>query len=202
MQSGGASVLDARRRMSRLLAALGLVAAISAGPAFARDPVVGKPAPDFSVFTFDGKKISLSDLKGQVVVLNFWATWCAPCRNEMPLLDDYYKAQQRFGLKVFAVSTEDSAPLSKIKPVAALFAISVVRGFRGPYQSLGAVPTNYVIDRAGVLRYAKANAFTNDSLNAILVPLLQEPAPQPAADTAPVSLTQAAGQDSAANSAH
>jgi cytochrome c biogenesis protein CcmG/thiol:disulfide interchange protein DsbE len=166
-------------------------------------PVVGKAAPDFSVFTFDGKKISLSDLKGQVVVLNFWATWCAPCRVEMPLLDDYFKIQEKFGLRVFAVSTEDSAPLSKIKPVAALFAISVVRGFRGPYASLGGVPTNFVIDRAGVLRYAKAGAFTNDSLNAILVPLLQDSAPPPSVVAAtPASLTDAGGHDSVVKLAH
>jgi peroxiredoxin len=140
--------------------------------------VVGKPAPDFKVTTLDGKQLTLADFKGQVLVLNFWATWCGPCRQELPLLDGYYKAQQKFGLRVLAVTTEDSLPLDRLKPLAAVLTIPMVRRFRGPYSDPEAVPTNYVIDRTGTLRYAKAASFSLDDLNGLLVPLLKEPAPE------------------------
>jgi cytochrome c biogenesis protein CcmG, thiol:disulfide interchange protein DsbE len=129
------------------------------------------------VTTFDGTKLSLADFKGQVLVVNFWATWCTPCKAELPMLDAYYKAQQNAGLKVLAVTTEDSLPPSQLKKLASVLTIPLVRLFRGDYGPIKAVPTNYVIDRAGVLRYAKAGSWTLDDLNDILVPLLREQAP-------------------------
>jgi thiol-disulfide isomerase/thioredoxin len=153
-----------------------LVAALvcATAPATAR-PKVGQPAPPFEVTTFDGQKITLTDLRGEVVIVNIWATWCVPCREELPLLDAYQKIRGNVGLRVVAVTTEDSVPLSALKPLAAHLTMKLARRLRGNYQILGGVPTNYVIDRAGVLRYAKAEAFDLDSLNALLVPLLNEP---------------------------
>ena len=137
---------------------------------------VGKPAPDTSMRLVDGSTVKLSSLRGQVVVLNYWATWCVPCRVELPMLDKYYRLQGKHGLKVFAVSTEDSLPTSKLKPLFNALAISPVRSIGGAYKNFDAVPTNIVIDRSGVVRYAKSGAFDLQDLNDILVPLLQEPA--------------------------
>ena len=178
----------ARRRIALMLATLSLMA--FAAPALAKTPVVGQPAPDFKVETLDGIKLTLADFKGQVVVLNFWATWCAPCKIELPLLNSYYRHQQKYGLRVLAVTTEDSLPLYQLKPLAAALTIPMVRRFRGPYETLGGVPTNYVIDRAGVLRYAKADAITLDDLNTLLVPLLQQPAPETAPSLTPASVSR------------
>src|SRR3990172_5069800 len=61
-------------------------------------PVAGRPAPDFTLQTVDGEAVTLSDLRGQVVVLNFWATWCPPCRAEMPALQEGYDARRPDGL--------------------------------------------------------------------------------------------------------
>jgi cytochrome c biogenesis protein CcmG/thiol:disulfide interchange protein DsbE len=141
---------------------------------------VGKPAPNFDLVLVDGRHVHLSDLRGQVVVLNYWATWCAPCRTELPLLDSYYRtaAERGWPLKVFAVAMEDNLPKAKLKQLFQLMAISSADKIQGgPFGDIDAVPTNYVIDRSGVLRYAKAGSFDLDLLNQVLVPLMTEPAP-------------------------
>ncbi len=127
----------------------------------------------------DGSKVSSADLRGQVVVLNFWATWCVPCKKELPLLDRYYEMQKAHGLRVFAITTEDSLPLYQLKKLFAVMHIQPTRKIKGKYDTLGGVPTNYIIDRAGRIRYAKAAAFDLDDLNRELVPLLAEPVPAP-----------------------
>ncbi|WP_404368995.1 TlpA family protein disulfide reductase [Sphingomonas sp. MMS24-J45] len=140
-------------------------------------PKVGVAAPPFELTLIDGTKVSSADLRGQVVVLNFWATWCVPCRKELPLLDRYYEIQQQRGLRVFAITTEDSLPVYQMKKLFAVMHISPVRKIKGNYNVLGAVPTNFIIDRAGRVRYAKASALELDDLNRELVPLLLESAP-------------------------
>ncbi|QGP78256.1 TlpA family protein disulfide reductase [Sphingobium sp. CAP-1] len=158
-----------------MIAAATLLAA-SPGHA-AEKPKVGAAAPDFELTLIDGSKVALADLKGQVVVLNFWATWCVPCRRELPTLDGYYAMQQKYGLKVFAITTEGSVPIGQLKKLFAAMAMPSAKRIKGPYGPLTGVPTNFVIDRAGVLRYARSGAFDLDALNALLVPLLQEKAP-------------------------
>ena len=143
----------------------------------AKAPKVGDAAPNFELTLMNGTKVSLEQLRGQVVVLNFWATWCGPCRRELPLLDAYYDLRKPVGLRVYAVATEDSAPPSMLKKLFGELRIPWVKRIKGPYPILGGVPTNYVIDRAGKIRYAKADAFDLDDLNNILVPLLREPTP-------------------------
>ena len=138
---------------------------------------IGEPSPPFELTLIDGTKVRSADLHGQVVVLNFWATWCGPCKAELPLLDTYYRIRKDNGLRVFAVATEDSLPASKLKPLFAAMAIPSARRIKGQFAVMGALPTNYIIDRAGVVRYAKAGAFDLNELNILLVPLLREPAP-------------------------
>ena len=155
-----------------------LAAALAiAAPAAAKAPVVGQPAPDFQVKLMDGTKVSLADLRGQVVILNFWATWCGPCKRELPLLDAYYRVQKNHGLRVFAITTEGSVPNAALKDLFGALAITPIKGIKGPYAEKNAVPTNYVIDRRGIVRYAKAAAFDLDDLNRELVPLLNEKPP-------------------------
>lgn len=70
----------------------------------------GKAAPEFDLYTLDGRSVKLSSLRGKVVVLNFWATWCAPCRVEMPWLVDFSRRYQREGLEIVGVSVDDGDP--------------------------------------------------------------------------------------------
>jgi cytochrome c biogenesis protein CcmG/thiol:disulfide interchange protein DsbE len=138
---------------------------------------IGDQAPPYELTLIDGTKVRSTDLHGHVVVLNFWATWCAPCKAELPLLDNYYRLRKDRGLRVFAVATEDSLPAYKLKPLFAAMAIPSARRIKGPFRDMGALPTNYIIDRVGIVRYAKAGAFDLNDLNSLLVPLLKEPAP-------------------------
>jgi cytochrome c biogenesis protein CcmG/thiol:disulfide interchange protein DsbE len=140
-------------------------------------PKVGQPAPEYKLTTIDGTTITSDELKGQVVVLNYWATWCVPCRRELPTLDAYYERQKIHGLRVFAITTQGSLPMYQLKKLFAAMHITPVRKIKGSFDVMGGVPTNYVIDRAGRLRYAAAASFDLDDLNKVLVPLLQEPAP-------------------------
>ena len=167
------------RVLAAVAAALFVVGSATSVMAWPTWPKVGQPAPDFTVTTFGGRTVKLADLKGDVIVLNFWATWCAPCRKELPTLDALFRAYAKYGLQVLAVATEDSVPQEKLKPLAATLAIPLVRRMTGPYHDVGAVPTNYVIDRTGKLVYAKAAAFGVDSFNALVIPLLKEPVPEP-----------------------
>ena len=139
--------------------------------------VVGQPAPDTELTLLDGSKVMLSSLRGQVVLLNFWATWCVPCRVELPLLDQYYRRTEKYGLRVFAITTEGSVPLYRMKPLFVAMAITPAKRVKGDYANVKAVPTNYIIDRAGIVRYAAARAFDLDDLNRLLVPLLKEVPP-------------------------
>jgi cytochrome c biogenesis protein CcmG/thiol:disulfide interchange protein DsbE len=153
---------------------------------------VGKPAPGFSLTTLDHKKYSLADLKGKVVVLNYWATWCAPCRGEMVVMENYMRHHPDTDLKIFAIDTMEKENFSEaqFKPLAAHLSFPLVFTMWGwGYGALGgAVPTSYVIDRAGVVRYAAAGAFDDGSFAATVSPLLAEPAP---ADAVPKAVASA-----------
>ena len=162
----------------RHLLLYGLAGALMTTPAAARDLKLGQPAPPIELTLVDGRTTTLAEHRGEVVLLNFWATWCVPCRAELPLLDGYYRRTRQHGLSVFAVATDGSAPLRQLKPVFAAMAIPAVRRIKGISAEMPAVPTNYIIDRAGIVRYAKAAALNLDDLNRELIPLLNEPAPK------------------------
>jgi cytochrome c biogenesis protein CcmG/thiol:disulfide interchange protein DsbE len=165
------------------LAVILVAASLASGVAFSRkpSPIVDAPAPDFQVTTFDGRKLSLADFKGQVVVLNFWATWCGPCKRELPLLEDYHRRQHAAGLVILAVATEDSLTPFQLRPLQKLLTLQMVKRFKGNYGDIKYLPTNFVIDRNGILRYAESGGFTREGLDEVLGPLIAETpdAPQP-----------------------
>ena len=138
----------------------------------------GQSAPKFTISTFDKQKITSDQFKGQVVIVNLWATWCGPCKRELPELDAYYRQHAKDGLRIFAATTEDSVPDYLLKPLSAMLAFPLAHRLSGSaFETLEGVPTSYVIDRSGVVRYAKAAAFDQASLDEVVGPLLAEPVP-------------------------
>jgi len=165
--------------------ALTLCVALAATPAMAAK--VGEPAPPFTVTTFDGEQVTLESLRGKVVVLNYWATWCGPCRVELPEMDTYVRRHRASDLVIYAITIDNTAPKSKLMPLASVLSFPLISRLKGRgYGTIrGAVPTNYVIDKAGTIRLAKAGAFNAVSLEAVITPLLAEPAPKTMAAAAP-----------------
>jgi cytochrome c biogenesis protein CcmG, thiol:disulfide interchange protein DsbE len=154
-------------------------AAARPAPAPSR-PTVGRLAPDFSLVTFAGDSVSLDQLRGQVIVINIWATWCAPCRAEMPMMHGYYSANRARGLAMFGVTTEDSVNPRHpaMQRLSSILAYPLSNRMRGPYgRNVAAVPTTYIIDRAGIVREIRAGAYTAEMFRASVAPLLAEPAP-------------------------
>lgn len=165
-----------RRNMLAGLAGVGLASATQAAEKpRERKEMLGAPAPAFEVTTFDFRSFTQAQLAGQVVVLNYWATWCMPCRAEMLVMDAYMRRRTPSGLNIFAIATESSVPTYKLKPLSDALSFPLIRRLKGKGYGLigGAVPTTYVIDRQGLVRHARAGAFDTESFDALITPLLE-----------------------------
>ncbi len=160
--------------LARLLFAP-LAAVIVFGAAPGKKPTPGYPAPAFTLTTFDKRKVTLAELKGKVVVINYWATWCAPCKAEMPMMHSYFKANQARGLEMFGVTTEDSVPKYQLKKLSDVLSYPLSNRMSAGYGAIdNAVPSTYIIDRHGMVRQANKGAFTEREFKAALDPLLAE----------------------------
>jgi cytochrome c biogenesis protein CcmG, thiol:disulfide interchange protein DsbE len=118
---------------------------------------VGKPAPEFSLPDLNDKTVRLSDYRGKVVFLNFWATWCKPCREEMPSMEVLYKNFEGDGFVVLAVSIDRVTTKKDIPPFVKsmnlTFPILVDSwGQTDKRYKLMGVPETYIIDQQGILR--------------------------------------------------
>ena len=131
----------------------GLSANAKSGTKIAEGSFKGKPAPDFALQTLDGQTLKLSDLRGKAVVLNFWATWCSPCKAEMPWFVDFQKQYAAQGLQIVGVAMDDSAKEDIVK-FAQQMGVNypVVLGKESLADQYGGVeflPTTFYIDRSG-----------------------------------------------------
>ena len=112
----------------------------------------GQPAPDWQLAGFDGKPIKLSDFKGKVVVLNFWATWCPPCRKEIPTLVALQKDYSAQGVVVVGVSLDQGGSAvvqSFASKMAIEYPIAIGNEELAAAYGVQAIPTTFIIDRAG-----------------------------------------------------
>lgn len=125
----------------------------AAGSKIVEGSFKGKAAPDFALQTLDGQTLKLSDLRGKAVVLNFWATWCTPCKAEMPWFVDFQKQYGGQGLQIVGVAMDDSAK-EDIDKFAKQMGVNypVVLGKESLADQYGGVeflPTTFYIDRSG-----------------------------------------------------
>jgi peroxiredoxin len=174
---------------------VGAVVALLGGGAFAathflKDELtsvgIGSAAPEFSAKTLDiaPKVRTLADYKGQVVVLNIWATYCIPCRTEMPSIESVYQDLGRKGLKVVAVSVDQSNYEQQIRDFVKEYKLSfeILYDESGAIQSLyrtTGVPETFVIGRDGVIhkKWIGAEDWNSAGNRRLLEQLLAEPAP-------------------------
>ena len=148
---GRASARGAPQRALLLALALG---ALACGPREAAPIEAGRPAPDFALPRVGGGEISLRELRGKVVLVNFWATWCAPCEQEMPAMQRLYERLAPRGFELVAISQDDGAEVvEQFRARLALgFPIAMDSDHEAAreYQSFR-YPESFLIDREGVL---------------------------------------------------
>ena len=143
-------------------------------------PLKGKPAPEFALEDLNGKKVSLASYKGRAVLINFWATWCGPCKIETPWLIELRNQYAARGFEVLGVSTDDidrgdPQKLSDEKKEIAQFVEEMhipypvlIDGdsLSKPYGGLDAMPTSFFVDRNGTVVAAQMGLTSKDDIEA------------------------------------
>jgi peroxiredoxin len=132
--------------------------------------VKGVEAPDFALVSLDGRKVKLSDYRGKAVVLNFWATWCSPCKVEMPWFVDFQNQYGKDGLVVLGVAMDDSSA-AKIAEFAHEMGVNyqVLLGTDAVSDDYGDVqylPTTFYIDRNGIIVNKSSGLFSREEIEA------------------------------------
>lgn len=118
--------------------------------------VSANPAPDFTLQSSTGENVRLAEQRGQVVMLNFWASWCAPCLKEMPLLDEMSKRYSSAGFVLFGVNVEEDNTDAKklLKKLGVTFPILFdTESKASSLYNVDSMPTTVMIDKKGVIRY-------------------------------------------------
>ena len=157
-----------------------LVAASSGDSALGSSPLVGKPAPEFTLEDLNGKKVSLSSYKGKAVMINFWATWCGPCKIETPWLVELRNQYASKGFEILGVSTDDidrsdKEKFGEEKKEIARFVQQMHMPYpvlidgdslSHPYGGLDAMPTSFFVDRSGKIIAAQMGITSKDDMEA------------------------------------
>ncbi len=141
-----------------MFAAAALVACSGSEGARIAPVTIGQPAPEYTAQQLDGTPVTLAQLKGEVVLLNVWATWCKPCREEIPALDSLHREFGARGLRVTGVSIDVITDTVEIAGFARELGASYTLWLdpddkvSSTFRAIG-VPSTYLIDRDGVLRW-------------------------------------------------
>jgi len=137
-----------KNRIAVVAAALAIALPALAGRA-------GAPAPQFTLTTRAGRDVSLTQYRGQVVMINFWASWCGPCRQEMPLLESIYKKYNKLGFTLLGVNVEPDSKAADdwLKATPVTFPILYDKESKvSKLYDVAGMPSTVIIDRSGKLR--------------------------------------------------
>ena len=154
----------------------GQAAVEGAEPASVVPVAVEYPAPELTLTDLEGKTVSLADLRGQVVLVNLWATWCPPCKYEMPTLQAYYEDHGAEGFTLVAIN--DGDPTDDVAAFARDYGLTFPVWLDPTYIAseqafkTNALPSSFVIDREGVVRYAWTGAISLSMLEKYVTPML------------------------------
>lgn len=124
-------------------------------PCLAASLAEGAPAPAFEIRTLTGALIDSASSKGKVVLLHFWATWCPPCREEMPILEKFYREHRKDGFEIAAISIEGASDEAAVRDAAKQYSYPVALISQTKLEGYGRIwriPLSFVIDRNGILR--------------------------------------------------
>ena len=164
-----------------LVAAAALALALAGiGGSVAAAPRIGQPAPQVVMPELDGQVFDLAEARGKVVILSLWATWCAPCRAEMPMLDQVYKVHASEGLDVVGISADGLKNRTEVARVMADFRYPSGMALEARTNGFGvprALPQTFVIDRKGAVRAVfgvRGDPVEPARLEATIRPLLAE----------------------------
>ena len=143
------------KNMKQGVYALGIAALLACSPVSADINSEG-PAPDFALKSDSGENLRLSEFRGEVVMINFWASWCGPCRQEMPLLDELYAQYQPMGFTILGVNVEENS--SKAKQMLGDAPVNFPVLFDNDSEvsklyNVVAMPSTVLVDRNGNVRY-------------------------------------------------
>ncbi len=135
---------------------LGIFLGLIAAGSLAASDLTGQPAPDFSLKSATGENLRLSEFRGDVVMINFWATWCGPCRQEMPLLDELFTRYQRVGFNLLGVNIDDDSrrAMKMIEDLGVSFPVLFDENKEvSKLYQVEAMPVTVIVDREGTVRY-------------------------------------------------
>jgi len=145
-------------------------------------PDLGR-SPAYEVVTLDGERITSESLRGQVVVLNFWATWCGPCKLEMPSLQSLHEDRADDGVVVIGLSTDvgnESAIREYLSERDINFAVGrATQAHRDAFGGIRGIPTTFIIDPEGIVQHRVVGYFTPPALRLAVRRLLNENTPAP-----------------------
>jgi cytochrome c biogenesis protein CcmG/thiol:disulfide interchange protein DsbE len=146
-------------------------------PASDPKPLPNHPAPDFVLQSLTGETVRLADLRGEVVLVNIWASWCGPCRAEMPMIEAVHQRYAEQGLRVLAVNQAEQPQVVQqfLQKHGLSFGALLDRDSAVSYQyHARALPASFFIDRNGIIRTVYYGQLSNSVLNGTLEQLLAE----------------------------
>ncbi len=134
----------------------GVILVIFAAASLAASSLEGQAAPDFVLRSASGENLRLSECRGDVVLINFWATWCGPCRQEMPLLDDLYGRYQRVGFSLLGINIDDDSrrAMQMVEELGVNFPVLFDESKEvSKLYEVEAMPVTVLVDREGRVRH-------------------------------------------------